>query len=205
MRGIIKLGELEFKTKKSAYEYMKRKIYELGECVINTQHPEFQFFKSVTKRKLESLDDVQNKEVKEFILFKTVLSRTTLHLKIKMLDDTERVISWKDCSTQCNTIMTTGQKLNSAMRIAIYKHAQAYKQTDAIKKCVQCSTVGNLLCDNLQIDHIFPFHRIKIDFLKTCVNKPPEEFDKDTGRCIFKSEDEEFENEWREYHNKKAT
>ena len=73
-------------------------------------------------------------------------------------------------------------------------------------KCVFCK-ITNLDSHEFHVDHnTISFSKIKNDFLETTKEKKPTLFTKDKIflNTIFIKEDEKFEKEWVEYHNKIA-
>jgi hypothetical protein len=173
VRNQIILADKIFKTKKASYLYLKEKIYNLGECEIDSSHVDFEFFKSITKFKAIT--------VSKFILYKKGVS---LQLKA-IVEDTELILSWKDCSKQ-NSTVCYAEQLDQALRNCI-----EIKTTHA--ECFQC-------CEDttLYSDHIYPFYKIKSEFLHN-VSIP---LVNENNVYVFSNV---FKDEWLAYHNEKAT
>ena len=120
---------------------------------------------------------------------------------IKRIDGSEIVFSWVYCCQFRER--TTSDYLLKAMREAIKYDTIKYKQqSDLI--CNFCKTEKELY-ENYHVDHHNPsFQTLKDNFLKLTKKQVPLSF----GDCkkynviIFKDEDEEFKNDWVDYHNK---
>jgi len=194
---MVTIDGKNFKTKKAAYEFVKEKIYTIGECEIRKHTPnahEFEFFTQLVKFKLH--DETVN--IKTFILFKTIRTGSTIHLKVLFKDGTEKLISWRDCSRRTHTKKNS---IDEAMRNAIAPHAHQYRLDNYISlKCVLCESI-----ENPQVDHINSFYNIKNAFFENNKITHPTRFDTNMfGSSVFKPDDIEFESLWVKHHNSTA-
>jgi 5-methylcytosine-specific restriction endonuclease McrA len=192
---MISINNIEFKTKKSAESHIRTIIYDLGEMIITKDNDEFILFCDLVSFKY-------SKTPTKFELFKTELSKTTLHLKVYFDDDEKNniITSWKDCARRTHTTDSIAKQLNDAMRYAIFPDCLKFKYgKDSI--CAECKST-----DNIQTDHLIPFSKLKNDFLFT-QKEHPILFDSEPSVCqtVFKSSDIEFSNRWVEYHLKHAS
>lgn len=191
---MIVINSLQFKTKKSAEDYVRSQIYTLGACTINPSDPEFALFKDLVSFKYDDRVPIK------FTLFKTEMSITTLHMRVHF-EDESIITSWKDCARKTNTVESVSTQLNNAMRHAIIEDCMKFKYNNIDGKCVICKST-----DNIQTDHIEPFSKIKDSFLATQTNSPST-FDLETSinQTVFKASDINFANLWVEYHRKHAS
>ncbi len=181
-----------FKTKKAAYEYTRKKMYDMGCCTITAKSdPEnFAFLASLVSFKMIT-------HCVEFQIFKLPQTKDSLHLKVKTNNSPFKTISWRDCSRQTDT---THDKLAEAMRNAVKPHMYAFKATKTM--CNICSDDITKVGD---IDHIEPFATIKSDFMKNTSQEKPTEFgENEFSSFIFSPENKEFEEQWTKYHNERA-
>lgn len=188
-----KINEKNFKTKKAAYEYTKKKLYEMGCRTITEKDPEnFNFLCSLVSFKMIT-------HCLEFELFKLPQTKDALHLRVKTHHSPYKTISWCDCARQTDT---NHNKLAQAMRNAVKDNIYAFKATQT--NCAMCKKEEK----EGDIDHIEPFAIIKKDFTELYSQNgktPPEEFSmNEFSAFIFKPENKEFEEEWTKYHNERA-
>ena len=185
------IDKKNFKTKKAAYEYTRKKIYDMGCRTIKQESdPEnFAFLASLVSFKLGS-------NCTGFEIFKLPQTKDALHLRAEV-DGAYKLVSWCDCAKQTNT---KHNKLAQAMRNAVKSDIYAFKISQTT--CAMC-------CDAIteekegDVDHIEPFTIIKGDFMKD--REEPTEFSKNEfSSFIFRPENKEFEEEWTKYHNKRA-
>lgn len=111
-------------------------------------------------------------------------------------DKTETTISYNECITPTKNRSKT--ELKEAMRYSIYKDTIEFKSTAKLE-CEFC-----LSRCNLETDHILEFKNISRAFLLGRQDIPIT-FDKSIAnqRC-FKLQDNQFENEWYNYHKEHA-
>ena len=194
------IGDLEFKTKKECENYTRNIINDLGCCVIQKDNTHFSFFASLIQNHPE-YEDKKGVGIDYFYIEHNPLIRKNYQMGIKRLDGSEIVFSWVYCCQFRER--TTSDYLLKAMREAIKYDTIKYKQqSDLI--CNFCKTEKELY-ENYHVDHHNPsFQTLKDNFLKLTKKQVPLSF----GDCkkynviIFKDEDEEFKNDWVDYHNK---
>jgi hypothetical protein len=195
MKKSIVLHKNTFKTKKASYEFLKKKIYDLGECVIDVDHAEFEFFKSISSFKLEKLNAV----IDAFILFRKIGMGRSIHMKVRFRDRVDKSISWRECSAQKSIITSYALKLDSSLRMAIRPDTRIFYQNNEDRRCVYCSEVCNI-----QVDHINPFSEIKSAFLKEN-NSKHLKFKQKDGVYYFHDDEDLYEGLWVRYHRMNAT
>ena len=191
---MITFGNEKFKTKKASENFIRNIIYELDECKITSEHTHFNLFCELVSFKFVDC------EIIAIELFKTALSRKTLHMRVLLKGNDEYILtSWRDCSRRKHTPIS--KDLSNAMRHSIYPDCIKYKYESTLIECVYCKSK-----DDIQVDHLIPFFRLKKDFLNTYDGIIPEVFDwsKITGTCSFKIQDKKFMNLWVLYHTEKA-
>ena len=121
---------------------------------------------------------------------------------IKRLDGSEIDFSWVYCCKFKER--TASDDLLRSMRTAIKDDIIKYKQKQSKLICNFCKN-ENEVYENYNVDHHNPsFQTLKDNFLQLTKKQMPSSF----GDCkvykltIFKDEDEDFKNDWIEYHNK---
>lgn len=194
---VIYFNDKEYKTKKAFKEYIQNLIKnEIGLCdslkstkywneilKLMSRHPEF---------------DDKTKDLKDVMIRNSMYGN--IELCIINNDDTLTTFSYltaidaKGNSPKC--------ELSSACREAIQYQINNYRYNNHLE-CVNC---GEL--ENIEIDHIIPFCKIRDDFLtiwKNQGNKIPISFDRDLNiRRKFKEEDKQFYTNWIYYHQVNA-
>lgn len=195
------IGELEFKTKKECENYTRKIINNLGCCIINKDHPQFIFFDNLIQNHPEC-DDKKGIGIDYFYIQPNNLVKKYYQTMIKRLDESETDFSWVYCCQFKER--TVSDDLLKSMRTAIKDDVIKYKQRQSKLICNFCKT-ENELYENYHVDHYNPsFQTIKDNFLQLTKKQIPSLF----GDCkmykltIFKDEDEEFKNDWVDYHNK---
>jgi hypothetical protein len=195
------IGELEFKTKKECENYTRNIINELSCCIINKDHTYFNFFDNLIKNHPE-YDDKKGIGIDYFYIQPNPLIRKYYQTMIKRLDGIEIDFSWVYCCQFKER--TTSDYLLMAMREAIKYDIIKYKQKQSKLICNFCKT-ENELYENYHVDHHNPsFQTLKDNFLQLTKKQIPLSF----GDCkiykltIFKDEDDDFKNDWVDYHNK---
>jgi len=120
---------------------------------------------------------------------------------IKSDNNPDEDISWaKNCINSKNN--SKQSELNSALRSSIQEQIMFYKKNNTLQECGICNINGD------HVDHINHFELLTDMFLKNHnKNLIPFDFDVMTdgsGRRCFKSKDNIFEKEWKEFHKKNA-
>ena len=194
------IGDLEFKTKKECEKYTRNIINDLGCCIIPKDHTHFNFFEKLIQNHPE-YEDKKGVGIDYFYIEPNPLNIKSFQTMIKRIDGSEIDFSWVYCCQFKER--TTIDFLVKAMREAIKYDTIKYKQqSDLI--CNFCKTEKELY-ENYHVDHHEPsFKTLKDNFLHLTKKTKPLSF----GDCkkynviIFKDEDEDFKNDWIDYHNK---
>lgn len=129
-----------FRTKKDRLAYVKKIIYDLGTCVIRSDHSQFNMFVELVK------DKYQNVEF--FSIVPNRRNYSSLETQAHMLDGTINVFSWNKCALDRKD--TDHKKLRDVLRSAIVPDILEFKR-DAIC-CMICGRT-----EYLHADHIDPF------------------------------------------------
>ena len=193
------IGELEFKTKKDCENYTRNIINNLGCCIINKDHVQFKFFSNLIQNHPDC-DDKKGNGVDYFYIEPNKMVKKYYQTIIKRLDGSEIDFSWVYCCKFKERNIS--DNLSMSMRSAIKDDVIKYKQNQGKLICNFCKT-ENELYENYHVDHHNPsFISIKNNFLQLTKKQIPSSF----GDCkiykltIFKHEDEEFKNDWVDYH-----
>mgnify|MGYP003670705062 CR=1 FL=1 len=126
----------------------------------------------------------------------------TLKTFIIRTDKTVKQWSWNWCSKLKKQRVV--DDLYSSMRYAIKNQISDFRD-NAILICKLCGKNTNERID-YHVDHNNPsFKIIRDDYLIDCEDEFPKKFEGGYGYCTyFKNEDIEFENDWSNYHKKRA-
>jgi hypothetical protein len=193
------IGDLTFTTKKQCEEYTRNKINSLGVCVVPKNHPDYAFFVSLLNNHSEYIEKV-GCGIASFKIGLSPWNRKVFQTEIIRNDGTEDIFSWVHC---CEFKKRAKDfNLSQAMRYSIRDTISEFRQRYDSLKCAFCN-VDETMCDSFHIDHHEPsFKTLKADFLMAR-NDIPTTF----GDCllynnaIFKEDDNNFKNEWMDYHN----
>lgn len=118
-------------------------------------------------------------------------------LNIHRLDGTNIDIAYIfGTKFNCKNKITT--YLKCAMRQAIKDYTIDFKKNQTALRCVECNTDD--LEKKYHTDHIYPFSKIYDEFLILNPNHPTE-FDDEDCLKVFQLKDEEYKNQWIQYHN----
>jgi hypothetical protein len=200
MKQTYHIGELVFKTKKECGDYTRTIINNLGCCIINKDHTSFNFFNNLIQNHPDYYDK-KGVGIDYFYIQPNPLVNKYYQTMIKRIDGSETDFSWVYCCQFKER--TTSDDLVRSMRTAIKNDIIQYKQSQNKLICNYCKT-ENELYENYHVDHHNPsFQILKDNFLQLSTKQIPTTF----GDCqiyqltIFKHEDQDFENDWVEYHN----
>jgi len=200
MKQKYNIGDLEFKTKKDCENHTRKIINNLGCCIINKEHTHFSFFNNLILNHPEC-DEKKGVGIDYFYIQPNPLVRKYFQTMIKRIDGTEIDFSWVYC---CKFRERTPiDNLLRAMREAIKNETIKYKRNQSKLICNFCKN-ENELYENFHVDHDNPtFKTLKDNFLKLTKKEIPLSFAdcKKYNFTIFKKEDEDFKNEWVDYHN----
>ena len=186
------LGSLRFHTKKALKDHVKPIIQSLGVCEIPPDHPRFQFFIDLFKNHPEHKEKLNGRPIIKFSRKIAVYNSLVMFFHT---DEKEEDFSWDIC---CFNFKNKKDDLNNALRNAIQPHTIEYRNTLTDPECVLCKSKNNI-----QIDHIYAFSKIRDEFLHGREDIP-NKFNGNICREI-RQEDIAFKESWLEYHNKIAT
>jgi hypothetical protein len=191
----IEVNGLLFSSKTKLDEHVKQIISEIGptQSLKQNNQEKYKFFVELFKRhpkypeKIDGMCDVSitcNKIGKG------------LCLNIIKQDGTIDDISWKMCVSGKEK-----DRFKEALRVAIHDQISLFRETNETR-CALCVTTKNV---EYHIDHEIHFEELVHNFLKTCkLNKPTQFQNAEDNRKKFKTEDENYENEWKIYHKQYA-
>ena len=192
------LAGIEYKTKIATTKAIQQKIKDNDICIINPEHNDYIFFDNLINLH-EYADDKIGCGIKHFEIRKNVLNYKERSIFIIRHDNTECIFSFHKC---------LGKKFNDlliAMREAISPFTMEYKKCNKLI-CINCNN-EKLNYSDYHVDHnSIPFSTITKNYLKETKKIIPNLFDKDKKSylCTFKNEDDEFKEDWINYHNSKA-
>lgn len=138
-----------FKTKKDRLAYVKNVIYDLGVCVVKSDHSQFDMFQTLVK------DKYQNVEF--FSIVPNRRNYSSLETQAHMLDGSINVFSWNKCAL--GRVDTDYHKLRQVLRSAIVPDILEFKRN--ADWCVLCGRT-----EFLQADHINPFRDIVTKYIE---------------------------------------
>jgi len=184
---------MEFSTKRKFKEYIKNLIKnEIGICdgLKNTKY--WNEIQELMQRHPEYED--KTKDLKDVIVRYSFFNN--IELCIINNDDSETSFSYITAIEGKGN--TDKYELTSAMRECVSYQILDYRNNcDLI--CKNCNSI-----DNIEIDHIIPFSKLRDDFLTICktnkINIPNRFVRKDNIRRDFKEENNNFKKEWMYYH-----
>lgn len=195
---MISIGDLEFKTKVAAKQFVKKLIYELGECVVERKHSKFAFFSDLLKNHSEYAEKV-GCGVDYFSIQRHRLNPKYLEIQLTRMDRTSVIFGWNCCATMSQKSVKSN--LSTAMRTAISYQVLRFRKNAEIV-CKICNTCKG----NMHVDHLNPsFHALATAFLEN--RDAPNTFMMDDHLHMyrFKVDDAQFEKEWKEFHAQNAT
>lgn len=189
------IGEIGFKTKKACEEYVRQIVNQAGICIINSSHEKFNFFINLLKNHSECAEKI-GVGINNFYIIRNRFGNG-LEMGIKRIDGSEIDFSWRHC---CEFKPRPPDfNLTNAMRAAISGAVIEFKlHSESV--CQICKTKE----EPFDVDHEDPsFKTLKNNFLEETKLEKPTVFDDCPiyHRAIFRDEDEEFMNEWIQYHN----
>lgn len=180
-------------SKKEQTEYYKN-ILNKGLCksLKNERLKDYEELMSLFKNhpdtnKLNNVNDIyiiRNKKNSKYFEFRLIKT-----------DGTEDDISYRICINK----RSSSYDINQAFRNAIDYQIKDFRNNCA-KECVFCGCN-----EDIHIDHIYLFKNLVNDFINERNDIPTSFDDNIDNTSIFKKEDINFENEWREYHEKHST
>ena len=194
-----KLGKNNFKTKKEAEDFSRNYINKLG-CgfISNLDLEPFKFFMDLINNHPNAKDKI-GCGIKKIQIQKNSLNKNALETIIVRNDDSTIDFIWLKCSTSSSNSIF--DNLKAAMRQYVSIDTQNFKKK-SIKKCVFCKCIEG----DFHTDHHEPsFKKLVDDFLNINPNHPTN-FDDEpkTNIAIFKKDDKDYADIWKEYHNNNA-
>jgi len=200
---IIFLGK-RYKTQTEFEGFVKNHIYNsIGICndIKNTYPPHYDTLIEILKRHPQFISKTQN--MCNIKIRKNTLNKKALEIIIINTDGSETDISWRCAIT--SEKKTNKHELMSAMRSSVEDQIFQFKKNN-VNKCVLCHN-----SDNLHVDHIIFFDELAfnfIDYIKDKHIQIPDTFgdtNDDSHRRCFLETNNNFKNEWVNYHKKHAT
>ena len=193
-----------YKTQGEFEAYVKNLIYnEIGMCndIQNIYPSHYISLIEILKRHPDFVSKTQN--MCNIKIIRDTLNINALKIIIINTDTSEIDISWK-CAI---TGKPKGNKheLMSAMRSSVDEQIFQFRKNNE-EKCGLCTNT-----DKLHVDHIIHFDEIVLNFINMMENKNiniPNTFgdtNDDTHRRCFLEIDDNFKNEWVNYHYKNAS
>ena len=196
----VKIGDLEFPSKKEATDYTRSVLDEVGRGVsIYPSHPRFKFFNDL----LNNHSDRPRKEgpgISSFGIQRNARDGRFHETYIIRTDGTKETFSWRDCAGQ--PILTPEKQLIKAYRCAIDPQIDEFRKNPNYK-CVICNSR-----EFLTVDHKHPTFFVLVKKFEAQVSLPlPTTSDKDpkTHAQIFTAADKSFQDAWLKYHKDNAT
>ena len=199
------IGNIGFQTKKATYEYAKKKITKLGECIVYREKKEdYDFLYGLLCNHDEKLEKI-GCGIDRFEIRRSEFGWKSLGTFIIRNDGSEIDFSWVYCCQFKRRSIITD--LTNAMRYSIYDQTNDYKNNNELV-CSYCKLDTKNKKD-YHTDHDSPsFKIIKEDFLLDLESDDelyPVEFDGGFGNATcFRESDTEFKKKWQSYHKKKA-
>lgn len=184
----VKIGEIEFKSSKSAMEYVRSRLNEIGDCTIPQNHHEYPFLMSLITNHPECAVKIGS-GIRSFTIQPNPLQMNSKHITFKRVDGSNDVLSWRQCSGMKPSKQTQFYQL---FREAVKDHIQQLK-VDGY--CADCGTI-----DDLHVHHHgTPFKKI-VDEFNVQYTLPCKDYVTDivTGRSMFK--DPSITKSFADYH-----
>jgi 5-methylcytosine-specific restriction endonuclease McrA len=203
-KNIIIFLEKTYKTQGEFETFVKNIIYnDIGICndIKNKNPHHYNILIEILKRHPDFFSKTQN--MYNIKIIEDTLNKKAFKIIIINKDSSEIDISWKVAITG----KSKGYKhdLMSAMRSSISEQILIFRRYNEAK-CVLCPNT-----ENLQVDHIIHFDEIALNFINIMERKnipKPNIFgdtNDNTHRKCFLKIDENFKNEWVDYHYKNAS
>ncbi len=193
-------GDIIFKTKKLAEEYVRNLFNEIGLCnSVKTKNVDYyNKIYNIILNHPNSESKLSN--IIDFKIIKNKLNNNFFEINIIKQDNIIEDVSWRKCIYNKNI----NHDLNSALRYSINDQIYEYRNSVDISKCKLCDKPTN---NKPHIDHIIEFKNLVIDFHNNNKLVIPTSFDNTidgSNRKTFKKIDIEYENKWKEYHKQNA-
>lgn len=174
---------------------IRDQIEAIGQCKsLRSEHPkEYVFFYELFQKHPHA----ERKRVSEITDIFIQQSWGDFRLGYRLRDGTKDTISWNKCLS--GKPDSPDMLLTRAMRTAIMYQMKIYRRSQ-VGRCVLCSAEKEITADHYPVK----FRHIKEEFLQT--HTPPTTFTKNyRSQDCFREEDKEFERQWQEFHEQKAS
>lgn len=195
----------EFSTTDELRDFVVRLIHDTGVCKsLRNEKPEiYHFFRDLFQRHPEGARKgvalIQDISIRKFPKARGPNLLVNDHqFWIIKSDGTEDSISWSSCVK--GAANPVGKKLNWAFRQAIEDQIKEFRIAHRADPCEFCGTR-----QELTVDHITKFRQLKDDFLALHPTHPTEFGKNELAQEIFRPEDAEYCQLWKEYHKTNAT
>ena len=183
----------EFDTKKEFQIYIKDLVKnKIGICNSVKSTKYWSEIYELMKRHTEFQEKTKN--------LKDVIVRKSLYgnIELAIINNDNSITSFSYIHCIKGLPGTKLFELSSAMRESILEQIFDYKNNNNLE-CNYCKSK-----DNIEIDHIIPFSKLRDDFITICNDDKipiPSSFNRtDNIRRQFKEEDLEFYSNWLSYH-----
>lgn len=174
---------------------IRDRIHTVGLCKsLRSEHPkEYTFFYELFQKHPHA----ERKRVREIADIFIQQSWGDFQIGYMLRDGTRDTISWNKCLS--GKPDSPEMLLTRALRAAIMYQMKIYRRSQ-VRCCVLCSSDKEITVDHYPTK----FRDIRDEFLQT--HTPPTTFTKNyRSQDCFHEEDKEFEREWQEFHEQKAT
>jgi 5-methylcytosine-specific restriction endonuclease McrA len=185
-----------FNSKKELKDYVQTILATIGVCS-SLKHKHYNiycFFRELLQRHPEK----ERKGVATLIDIRIDIYRMGgYQLRIVKEDKTLDTISWDKCIKQ--KVEPYSRKLNEAFRSAIDDQINKFHSLHKHDPCAQCGSVNDL-----SVDHVTHFAKLKYDFLQLHPNTPKELGKNGLQHACFLEADYDYKNVWTAYHKEHA-
>jgi len=192
------IGEIGFKTKTEAVNYTRNILKNNLGRIITKNDKLFNYLLCMVEMHTDR-DEKIGAGIDSFII--KLNNYNNIALYINRIDNTKIDISWKYvCQFKPRN---SNHNLISALRNSINYQICEYRSKNSDKLiCELCQSKNNI-----HIDHIIHFQKIREDFINSTRLTIPEKFDDcpNTHQAVFKYKDLEFRKQWAKYHKENAT
>ena len=196
---VYKIGSFEFPTRAKAVDYTRELLIQIGRYTpIYPNHPDYLFFVALLEHHPEKQRKIGS-GIQCFGIQRNKRDPKCLETFILRTDGSKETFSWKDCASQ--KWKTPEQKLYKAFRTTIDPQIINFHSTTP-EICAHCGKQTKC-----SVDHKNPtFKKLTLDFLALNTLPVPTIFAKKpkTNEEIFADTDNDFNNNWIQYHQKNA-
>jgi hypothetical protein len=180
-------------SKKEQTEYFKQLLNKgLCKSLLNERPKDFEELMCLFKN---HPDTNKLNNVKDIYIIRNKKNSKYFEFRLIKTDGTEEDISYRNCINK----RSSNYDINQAFRNSIDYQIKDFRN-NCTKECVLCG------CNqDIHIDHIYLFKNLVKDFINERDDIPTSFDDNIDNTAIFKKENINFENEWKEYHEKHST